>query len=362
MSQVSDLIATAGSLDLGRLVQQQLSHAQRELAAGALETLEDLDTMVNELSKIAKICADYMDHVKEKPVTRAFEEMEYGFEWARFIQEVRLDSNSPSPTVLFRAARRTRPLGHYMPPSERNWSFDQFRRCHPVSDLLSALERMIGNGATSNTTVDRRLTSMSPILQWAVHTTGQEHKNKAKNEEVELEVFELKRLQKASGFEIFRISDVAQYLEKRHKAHSTDALLQWTRNCDAYVTVGPLPADQRIKSIPWKDLWRMPLLTDTFYRAYTLDIYRQWGAEASNRHGNVENDEVCSWVLESAKTIAGRQREDVKRVAETVELLLEPGLYFWGIDTDTTHRDVRMGCAALLEEDLVLQKLTGLST
>lgn len=82
MSQPFKSFPTPGSLDLGRLVQQQLTKAQHKLPAGAVRTLEDLGTMVNELSKISKICEDYMENLKEKPVKQAFREMEYGFEWA----------------------------------------------------------------------------------------------------------------------------------------------------------------------------------------------------------------------------------------------------------------------------------------
>ncbi|KAL5408046.1 hypothetical protein PMIN04_011535 [Paraphaeosphaeria minitans] len=265
-------------MDLGSLVQQQLSLAESGLPVGAPRTLEDLDNVVKELCKIAKICFDYMEHVKEKPVTRALKEMEYGFEWDRFIQEIQRDCSSSSPTFLFHAARRTRPLSSYIIPSQR--------------------------------------------------------------------------------LEVFRISDVLRYLEKRNQAHGIDEELQkWTRNCDEYIAVGTLSKYQLIRSIPWKVLRRMPLLTDTFHRAYTLEIYRQWCTEMCNRHGNVEKDQVFSRTLESARIIAGKERENFKRVAEMIDLILEPGLFFWGIDTDVTEDDVRLGCIALLKEDWARQKL-----
>ena len=102
-------------------------------------------------------------------------------------------------------------------------------------------------------------------------------------------------------------------------------------------------------------------MTVTFYRACILGIYRQWRSEAHGLYGSVERDEVCSRVLGSARITARRELEDVERVAETINLIPGPGIYFWGIETDATESDVRIGCAELLEEDRVRQKLQGLS-
>lgn len=203
---------------------------------------------------------------------------------------------------------------------------------------------------------------MSPTLEWAIHTTGQHWKDKADNERVELDVFDLQKLKKTPGMVIFHISDVLQFLEKRNKAHIIDAeLQQWARNCDKYVTVGPLTNHGLVRSIPWEDLCRMPILSDTFFSAYTLDIYCKWRAERKGFHDNVERDEVCLRVLESARIVAGRDHRDFERVAEMVVPILGPGIDFWGIETDTSDSDVGIRCTELLEEDWVRQKLQDLS-
>lgn len=75
--------STSDSLELGPLVYRQLLKRQQELPRPnrGIWHIQDLRTMVDELSKISAVCSEYMDHVKEKQVSRALKEMEYAFEW-----------------------------------------------------------------------------------------------------------------------------------------------------------------------------------------------------------------------------------------------------------------------------------------
>ena len=74
---------TSSPDDLSSLVTKQLLKAQQNLTqpSPGLWHIQDLRTMVDELSAIAAVCVNYMDHVKEKQVSQALKEMEYAFEW-----------------------------------------------------------------------------------------------------------------------------------------------------------------------------------------------------------------------------------------------------------------------------------------
>lgn len=140
-----DFVPAPNSLDLSSLVQTQLLKAEQQLPNHRLETLDDLRSMVGKLSEITNICVDYIDNAKEKPTRRAFQEMEYGFEWnncepwplqrsaqddiiyslryALVLQAVEIGPSPPAPTFLFRAARNTSHRTSYVPPAARRWSF-----------------------------------------------------------------------------------------------------------------------------------------------------------------------------------------------------------------------------------------------
>lgn len=75
--------STSGPVDLSSLVAKQLSKVQQNLPRpnpGSWH-IQHLRAMVDELSAVTAACVDYMDYVKEKPVSWALKEMEYAFEW-----------------------------------------------------------------------------------------------------------------------------------------------------------------------------------------------------------------------------------------------------------------------------------------
>lgn len=375
-----DFVPAPNSLDLSSLVQTQLLKAEQQLPNHRLETLDDLRSMVGKLSEITNICVDYIDNAKEKPTRRAFQEMEYGFEWnnckpwplqrsaqddiiyslryALVLQAVEIGPSPPAPTFLFRAARNTSHRTSYVPPAARRWSFNNFHRCRPVDDFFDALARHLGKvrevNQTSGKAVDKHLTSMSPILEWALHRTGQKWRDCTDDDQVKLVIYDLQALRNVSDGGVFRVSDVLRFLEKQNKMYRIDAeLQQWAENCDEYITIGTGLDERFVRSIPWGDLCKMPIISATFCRAYTLGIYRQWRDEKIGFLENVEKDEVYSRVLQLAKAVAGAGQENDGRVREILRLILMPGIWFWEIATDLTEDEVLKGCERLLEDDLI---------
>ncbi|ORY10314.1 hypothetical protein BCR34DRAFT_566954 [Clohesyomyces aquaticus] len=348
------------------MIQTQLQKAEQELPNQRLQTLHELKSMVEKLSEITNICVEYTEKVKPKPAVRAFQEMEYSFEWNRFLQAVPIGPSPPAPTLLFRAARYTSQRTSYVPPAERRWSFTNYRRCHPVDGFFDAVARHLGKirdvSHTSKNTVDEHLSSMSPSLEWALHRTGQKWEDDTKGLQMELRIYDLQALSNLSDSGVYRMSDVFQFLENQNRAHQIDAeLRKWAENCDEYITIGTGIHDGFVRSIPWQDLRKLPIVSATFCRAYTLGIYRQWRDETRKYLENVGKDEVCLRVLTSAKTIAGTDQENYERVGEILRLILKPGIWFWGIKTDLVEDEVLNGCESLLKDDLIQSLLSQVS-
>ena len=278
--------------------------------------------------------------------------------YALVLQAVQVGPRPPAPTFLFRAARHAIQRTSYVPPIARQtWSFHNFRRCHPVDDFLAALGRHLGKTRDFNCisiqAIDKHLTSMSPILEWALHKTGQKWNDCPSDDQVELIIYDLQALRNVSDVAVFRISDVLRFLERQNKRHNIDAeLKRWAENCDEYIAVGKDFHDAHVRSLPWKDLCNMPIISATFSRAYTLGIYCQWRDETRGQYGIIEKGDACLQLLTSAKTIAGAGQQDVGRVREILRLILLPGIWFWGIETDVPVDEVFEECNALLEDDL----------
>jgi hypothetical protein len=85
-----------------------------------------------------------------------------------------------------------------------------------------------------------------------------------------------------------------------------------------------------VQIISWPELRSMLIVLDPFCIAITLSIYGQWRDDRMNSRCETEYGEACEMVVRSAKTIAGEEAIDMEFVKKIIELILEPGLWFWG--------------------------------
>jgi hypothetical protein len=60
-------------------------------------------------------------------------------------------------------------------------------------------------------------------------------------------------------------------------------------------------------------------------------------------------------VVDSAKEIAGQEASEVELVRDLVRLILEPGIWFWGIKTSSTEVEIKVGCEAIVEDELAVR-------
>jgi hypothetical protein len=58
-------------------------------------------------------------------------------------------------------------------------------------------------------------------------------------------------------------------------------------------------------------------------------------------------------VVNLAKAIARGEVADAEAVEHSVYLVLEPGVWFWGIKTRSSGVEIAAGCKALLDNELV---------
>jgi hypothetical protein len=90
-------------------------------------------------------------------------------------------------------------------------------------------------------------------------------------------------------------------------------------------------------------------------KASTLGKYRQWMREIQEQHVELEN--ICQRIVEFGKVLAGPQ-DDL--LFPLIELILRPGILFWGFETESSEDIIKARIRALVDET-ALQKLSGLS-
>ncbi|KAF1973263.1 hypothetical protein BU23DRAFT_598989 [Bimuria novae-zelandiae CBS 107.79] len=315
--------ALPNSPDVARLVQDRLSRVQQRFSACSPSTLSDLRTVVDELSTISKTCATVLDDIEtqegETDVATAFKELEAALDWAKFLQYVQTEHSPAEHPFLFRA--------------HRNMTVLQFVRAMAVHMGKTQLQK--GTGMKQDT----MFTSMSPIFEWALHTTKNKWSDNNADERASLVVFDVRRLRQIQGVALFRISDVIRFLESENQVHMISAQLRdWARNCDEYVTMGRAVKDAVVRVIPWSELQSIPIINDPFIRAYTLGRYRQWRDEREYRLH--DGEEVGKIVVRSANVLAGHDAPNTWMAQHMVELILKPGVSFWGINTNASGTDV----------------------
>jgi hypothetical protein len=127
----------------------------------------------------------------------------------------------------------------------------EFRSTLSINDFAMNLAEHLGKTQKEKETgekIETCFVSMSPILEWTIHTVGQKSKDKDQNEEVSLAIFDVKKLRQTSGTTIFHVSDVLRFLASEGRNSLIEQGLQeWARNCDEYISVGRIPDDGLVR-------------------------------------------------------------------------------------------------------------------
>jgi hypothetical protein len=231
-----------------------------------------------------------------------------------------------------------------------------------VEEFLGSLGRHLGK-TERETKLGRRLptrfTSISPRLNWTLHLTGKklrEQQERGGEDQVSFVVFDLQTLSQTPNVTVFRVSDVLRFLKSSSEPHLIPQnYQQWARNCDEYVIIGQGVRKAIVQFVPWSEIRWMPIINHLFRNAYTLGSYQRFKDEAISKCTETRYKEVCEMVVDSAKEIAGQEASEVALARELVRLILEPGIWFWGIKTSSTEVEIEVGCDAILEDELAVR-------
>ncbi|OBT40524.1 hypothetical protein VE00_09006 [Pseudogymnoascus sp. WSF 3629] len=346
------------SNELYRLVQDQLSEAPRT------NTLDDLRTTTETLSTLTTACesvlADINARGQETNLHTAVAEIKNVLTWTKFLNAV---ETAPSlPDFLFRAHKH---VGANQPTfvPDLGMPFDlEFRRILSFEEFVTDLAEHLGKTQKEKDLgekIETYFVSVSPILEWTIHTAGRKWCDRREDEVVGLVIFDVKKLRQNSGTTIFRVSDVLKFLEGEGKDSLIEQDLQeWARNCDEYVSVGRIPDDGLVRWIVWTELYQSlpnPLpFKKCFARAYTLGKYREWMQQIPEEH--IELEDICQRIVQFGKVLTGQQ-DDL--LFPLIELVLKPGMQFWGLTTESSE-DVAANIRELIDET-ALQKIDGLT-
>ena len=271
------------------------------------------------------------------------------------LRDVSIETAPTDPEFLFRAHRY---VGTSQPTFEPvlEVSFDlEFKRTISVDQFAAHLAEHLGKTQEEKRIGDMVETcflSMSPVLEWTVHATGQKSKETKTDETAGLAVFDVGRLRRTPDLAIFRVSDILQFLEGCDKGKLIPRNVQgWARNCDEYVSMGKVHRSGLLRWIPWTELYGSGFLSSRFLKAYTLGIYRQWRDEGYDAVECTEVEDVCRNVVEFGKMLAGSQ---VSILPPLVELILKPGFRFWGLKANTEEEVVKSRAYELVNEAMMV--------
>jgi hypothetical protein len=265
-------------------------------------------------------------------------------------------------TLLFRAHQHatTDQPGEYSSTAREVLFDDQFRQQKTVRDFLVSLGRHLGKTYIRTKTgkqLRTRFTSTSSKLNWTLHLTGKklrEQQEQGLADQVSLVIFDLQTLSRTPNVTVFQVSDVLRFLEASNEPDLIEPKYrEWATNCDEYVIMGQNVQEGVVQVIPWSELRWMPIINDPFCSAYTLGTYRRFRDERMDGRPEIEYAQACQAVVDSAKAIAGQRSSDVQLVQGLVQLIMKPGLWFWGIKTGSSDAEIRDGCKAMLENELV---------
>ncbi|CAE7219828.1 hypothetical protein PTTW11_11226 [Pyrenophora teres f. teres] len=348
------------SPDVARLVQDRLSRVQQQFPACSPNTLSDLRTVVNELSTISKTCDRVLNDIEtreeETDVVTAFKDVEDALDWAKFLQYVHNEQSGSEHEFLFRAYRNMTGKAGSFEPAVRNVIFNErLRKGHTVHSFVEAIAKHLGKTQVQKETgvkQETMFTSMSPILEWALHTTKNKWSDNNADERASLVVFDMKRLREIQDVALFRVSDVIRFLESQNQLHLISSQLRdWTRNCDEYVTMGKEVKDAIVRIISWSELRYMPIINSEFIRAYTLGRYCKWRDERN--YGVYSAEEVGAFIVRSAKVLAGEETVGSGIARKMMQLIVKPEVSFWGINTAAGVKEIMDRCEDIFQGDMV---------
>jgi len=239
---------------------------------------------------------------------------------------------------------------------------NHYRQANSVNSFVRSLNGHLGK-TERETKTGRRLvtkfTSTSPRLNWTLHLTGKKSREQDKDGEggdASFVIFDLQALSKTPNVTVFRVADVLDFLQSSGKSSLIlEEHQRWARNCDEYVIMGRGVENAVVQIAPWSELRVTPIINQHFCNAYTLKIYEQFRDNAAEGRIEAGLEQVCKMVVESAKAVAGHKASDAALVQLLVRLILEPGAWFWGINTSGGQEEIRDGCKTIIENELVVK-------
>lgn len=109
-----------------------------------------------------------------------------------------------------------------------------------------------------------------------------------------------------------------------------------------------------VRWVTWEELCSPSIrfLSPQFKTAYTLGVYRNW---VEIKH--IELEYICQKVVNFGKLIVGPE-DDL--LLSMVELILKPGIQFWGYKADSTDDIIEAKTREILSE-MTLEKLSSVS-
>lgn len=280
------------------------------------------------------------------------------------MEEVKVDLVPTKRTLLFRAHRHTArdQPGAYNARTLEVVFDDHYRQAKSVNDFVLSLGNHLGK-TERETKIKRRLitkfTSTSSRLNWTLHLAGKKSREQHEQGEaghVSFVIFDLQALSKTLNVTVFRVADVLNFLQTSGKSSLIPEEYQrWARNCDEYVIMGRGVEKAVVQIVPWSELRVTPIINQHFRNAYTLKQYERFRDSAVDRRIETGFEQVCDMIVESAQAIAGHKANDTVLVQLLVKLILKPGTWFWGINTSTGYKDIRDGCKAVIENELLVK-------
>jgi hypothetical protein len=241
-------------------------------------------------------------------------------------------------------------------PAARNVIFNErLRKKNTVQAFVEAIAAHLSKTQVQKETGSKQettFTSMSPTLEWALHTTKNKWSDNNSDERASLVVFDMEKLLGIQDVALFRVSDVIRFLESQNQLHLIRSQLRdWAKNCDEYVTMGKKVKEAVVRVIPWSELRYMPIINSEFERAYTLGRYCRWRDERNYQEYSAE--EVGGFIVRSAKALAGEESVSSGVAREMMRLVVKPEVSFWGINTGAGVKDIMDRCEDILEGDMV---------
>ncbi|KAF2434000.1 hypothetical protein EJ08DRAFT_694030 [Tothia fuscella] len=267
-----------------------------------------------------------------------------------------IHTKSSEPALLFRAQKHPRASKpSFAPAIAVPFDFD-FKRTSPIHIIAILLAEHLTKTQTESKTgrkVKTCFMSISPILEWTLHTTAQKSKEIKEEEVAGLAIFDVKKLKQAPNTIVFRVSDFLDFMTSEGRDnYISKEVYRWVQNCDKYVAIGKKFDSSMVGWITWQELSHpsASILSPDFKKAFTLKLYRKWVQEQ-----HIRLDLLCQNIVAFGKLLAGPQDELVPSLLESI---LKPGIQFWGYRIDSDNDIVTRKIFELYDE-LGTEKLSG---